>query len=167
MQTYDDQADVDRIALRPAPAFVERDHGFWPVKLSRYLTRHRIVVAFFDGHEGADQSQLLLRLREVNDALEQRGYVVVAVGNATPIENRQSIRRAGGFPFPVLADVDEEMNVDLDTTRAWGRWDAAANRLRPGIVLVDRTGFVKSRRGVPLAEDDPIAAIDAILENRT
>ncbi len=164
MRTYDDASAADLVTLMPAPRFVERDDAFWPVKLSRYLTRHRIVVAFFDGETGADDSPLLQRLKAENAELERRGWVVIAIGDATPIENRQTVRSAGGYPFPVLADVDDEMQVDLDTIRAWGRWDEQRSRVRPGIVLVDRAGFVKSRNGRPVAEPDFDAALDEILE---
>lgn len=163
-RTYEDpQFAASDVVLGPAPLFVERNEDLIPIKLSAYIGRHRIIVAFFDGRLGADRSPLLLRLRDEYDELKRRGWVVLAIGDTDPITNRAAGRRAGGFPFEVLADVDGRSVPDYDTLVAWGRFDPETSKARPGLVLVDRTGHVRYRNGVPVAEADPDAALDAIL----
>lgn len=167
-RTYEDARVIGTgTVLGPAPLFTEVNDDLLPVKLRAFVGRHRMLIAFYDGRAGIERSPLLLRLRRDHAELKRLGWIVLAVGDADPIANRAAVKRAGGFPFEILSDATPKGDrLDYDTVTAWGRFDPDTSRVRPGLFVVDRTGHVAWRDGAPVAEENPEATLDAILEGR-
>ena len=133
---------AQRAVEKPAPAFelLDQNKPSEPVRLRRYLDRRQVLVVFFDGRQGADQSLVVRHLREEFELLRKSNIAVLAISTALPQENRKVIERAGPFPFPLLSD------PDLNVHRAWGRLDAATGRPLTGVFLVSRAGLVQWSR---------------------
>jgi peroxiredoxin len=119
------------------------------VRLSAYLGRQRVFVAFYDGSKGAHRSHALDVLRTEWPRLRKVDVYVLAVSKALPQENRKDMAEFGTYPFPLLSD------VDLSVHRAWGRYDEEHRQPLEGVFLVDRKGEVAlsrtTRRPEPLA----------------
>ena len=142
--------------LPPALQFELFDEQNRPVRLQRYIGRHRILVAFYDGEQGADRDATLLMLRRHFSTLQKRDVMVVAVSGALPQQARRATQRGGKFPFPLLSDGGPS---PLATHRGWGRWDAETKSTQDGLFLVDRAGRVAWSDGAPLSAKNPAGLI--------
>lgn len=152
-RTYPKQQAVATTEKRPAPLFEALDSYNRLVKLSRYIGRHRIFLAFFDESLGPENDQLLLTLRENFPQLETNDIVVIAVSKRLPQENRKSFEKVGRYPFPLLSD------PGLDVHRQWGCVDAATSEPIAALFLIDRAGNVEWATEGPRRLAEPIQAI--------
>jgi peroxiredoxin len=160
-RTYAPQSTATASGLTaPAPAFELYDEKSPShlVRLSSYLGRKRVFVAFYNGSKGANRSHLLEVLRAEWPRLRKADIYVMAVSKALPQENRKDMAEHGKFPFPLLSD------VDLSVHRAWGRYDEARHQPLEGVFLVDRAGRVawsrKSDAPEPLSDLESTVAAD-------
>ncbi len=146
---------------KPAPQFELYDQKYpsETVRLAAYLGRHRVLVVFFDGKRGADQSPLLSKLRDVHNRMQSQGVYVLAISTALPQENRKTIARAGAYPFPLLSD------PGMLVHREWGRYDAQHDTPLTGVFLVDRAGRVawSTADDHPQSLDDPDQLIERLV----
>ena len=98
--------------------------------------------------EGQDPS--LLRLKELSAELKSMDVKVVGVTTVIPQVNRAAIERAGGFPFPLVSDIDPQSAEGLlRIHRHWGRFDPTREKPLEGIFLVNRSGQVPYVGQVP------------------
>jgi peroxiredoxin len=165
-RTYAPQSTGSAALLTgPAPAFELYDENSpsQVVRLSSYLGRQRVFVAFFDGSKGANRSHALDVLRAEWPRLRKADIYVMAVSKALPQENRKDMAEHGRFPFPLLSD------VDLSVHRAWGRYDETREQPLEGVFLVDRAGRVawsrKSEAPEPLTDLESTVAAAICGEN--
>lgn len=96
-----------------------------------------MVVVFFDGVRGPENSNQLLALRDSYSEFQSEGTEVIAISVATPFRNRQGIERAGSFPFPLLSDVDYAVH------KMWGLGNAETAGPVEAVFLVDRRGIIR------------------------
>ncbi len=155
-RTYSPQSTATPTPLTgPAPAFELYDENSPShlVRLSAYLGRQRVFVAFYDGSQGAHHSHALDVLRAEWPRLRKADVYVLAISTALPQQNRKDMAEHGAYPFPLLSD------VDLSVHRAWGRYDEERRRPLEGAFLVDRKGEVawSERAGGP----EPLANLEA------
>jgi peroxiredoxin len=148
----------------PAPPIELYDQSYPSkfVRLEGYLGRNPVVVVFFDGKMGADQSEVLARLRDEAGRLRKAGVYIMAVSTALPQENRKIIARHGEFPFPLLSDPDFHVHRD------WGRFDESRGAPLEGVFLVDRKGDIMWTRSAhrPKLLDDWESVVTALAEGR-
>jgi peroxiredoxin len=131
------------LILKPAPPLRLFDDQSQLVRLERYLGRHKVVVVFFDGHDGPDRSPLLLELKQQFPPLHEAGAIVLAVSEATPFANRQGMERLDArFPFPLLSD------PSFESHERWQTIDAETGRTRQAIFVIDRAGRIRLRQDV-------------------
>ena len=161
-QKYEEQVAAATI-MRPAPGFEALDANNHLVRLGAWLGRHRIIVVFFDGEQGADNDSDLLRLRDRFSELQSQDVKVVGVTAAIPQVNRMAMERAGGeFPFPLVSDVDPQSPEGmLRIHRHWGRLDAVTEKPLSGAFLIDRKGQVAYVGPIP----KPYDSIDQIFDS--
>ena len=161
-QTYEEQVGAATI-MRPAPNFEALDAYNHLVRLGAWLGRHRIIVVFFDGEAGADQDSNLLRLRDRFGDLQAMDVKIVGVTASIPQVNRAAIERVeGGFPFPLVSDVDPQSAEGLlRIHRHWGRLDTKTNTPLTGAFLIDRKGQVSYVGPIP----KPYENVDRIIED--
>jgi peroxiredoxin len=143
---YDAQVRAASIA-QPAPLFEGVDENNEIFRLSAYLGRHRIIVAFYDGAAGADRSLDLRAIRDRADDLKRRDVKVVAVSQAIPQENRAALKGLEAFPGPLVSDIDGSIHQN------WGRMSPDGKPLT-GLFLIDRKGTVAHYAGAPRPYDD-------------
>jgi peroxiredoxin len=160
-QDYESQVAA-AVTMRPAPGFEALDANNHLVRLAAWLGRHRIIVVFFDGDQGADRDSELLRLRDRFSELQKQDVKVVGVTAAIPQTNRAAMERAGGeFPFPLVSDVDPQSpEGTLRIHRHWGRLDAVSEKPLSGAFLIDRKGQVAYVGPIPKPYDN----VEKILE---
>lgn len=137
-RTYESSSAANLAAERPAPLFEGLDTNNEMVRLERYVGRHPVIVVFYDGNAGADQSADLSALREHFAEIEAVGAKVIAVSGALPQENREAMRSSGAFPFPLVTDVPPDYAIH----RRWSCYDESAEQPLPGIFFVNRQGNV-------------------------
>jgi peroxiredoxin len=157
-RTYAPQSTATAALLTgPAPPFELYDENSPShlVRLSSYLGRQRVFVAFYDGSQGAHRSHALDVLRAEWPHLRKADVYVLAVSTALPQENRKDMAQHSAYPFPLLSD------VDLSVHQAWGRYDEQRRRPLEGVLLVDRKGQVRwsGTRGAP----EPLANLESTL----
>lgn len=159
-RTYMPQSALTELAQRrPAPLFELYDSDNKLVKLSGYVGRHIIVVAFFDGKIGATEDGLLLLLLRDNIAkLQAQGIEVFAVSTALPQENRKAIAESGDFGFALLSD------PGLAVHQMWGRVNEATQETIPGVFVIDRAGNVPWSGKAPKPEPDAARAIEKLVD---
>lgn len=155
-QSYSDQLAEARIEL-PAPDFEALDAYNQMFRLQRYLSRHQILVVFFNAEASAAHDAPLLAIREAYSALETAGIKVVGVSTALPQQNRAAMESVGDYPFPLVSDVELSIHVK------WGRIDLETKRPIPGVFLIDRKGTVLSFNGVP----QPVTDVTLLLRELT
>jgi peroxiredoxin Q/BCP len=141
------------LLTRPAPSIVLQDQNSEIVRTSRYLGRRKLMVVFFNGERGPENSRLLLLLREGYPEIQAAGAEVVAVSTATPYRNRQAIEAAGSFPFPLLSD------VDFSVQNEWGVLAENLKEPKPSLFLIDSHGTVRWEQ---IGEETPIS-LDTLL----
>lgn len=145
-----------RLARRPAPTFKLHDLASQPLSLGRYLGRHKLLMVFFDPTGGVAQNEQLKILKSGYSRLTAHGEKVIAISNATPYANRESVKRAPDyrpdlekevdyFPFHVLSDADYSVGTQ------WGCMNAGdPPRVVPSAFVIDRAGvFNWSQIGGP------------------
>ena len=149
---------------RQAPSFQLYDQNSTLVKLDAYLHRHRVVLVFYDGQAGPDESPVLQELRKFHPALEQEGVVVFGVSTALPQENRNN--SAQPWPFALLSDA---VAADRNSVHSvWGRLipppslDRPAGT-KPGVFLIDRRGQVPWKGDLPQPEAETRTLISRLL----
>ena len=157
-RSYAPQSTASAAPVRgPAPAFELYDENSPShlVRLSSYLGRQRVFVAFYDGSRGAHRSQALDLLRTEWPQLRKADVSVLAISKALPQDNRKDMAEFGTYPFPLLSD------VDLSAHQAWGRYDEQRRQPLEGVFLVDRAGRVawSQQTGGP----EPLATLEASL----
>lgn len=149
---------------RPAPAFQLYDQESTVVNFSAYLNRHRIVLVFFDGQAGPDNSPVLNQFREFYPALEREGVMVFAVSTALPQEIRNNSRQA--WPFAILSDA--AATAENSVHRVWGTFlepptlDKPAGT-KPAVFLIDRSGLVAWDGEFPKPEPDAALVLNELL----
>ncbi len=88
------------LVTRRAPAIVLQDQNSEFVRTVRYLDRQKLIVVFYNGELGPEQSQQLLLLRDGFSQIEAAGAEIVAVSSASPYRNREGAQRQVGSLFP-------------------------------------------------------------------
>lgn len=142
-QPYDYDASLKASTIySPAPLFEGMNENNEMFRLSAFVGRHRIIVVFYDGILGADQSPELREISRRAADLAGRGDKVVAISTAIPQENRAALKQLGEFPGPLISDVDGSIH------ERWGRTTPDQNRLT-GVFLIDRKGNVAFQGGSP------------------
>lgn len=139
--------------MRPAPLFQLYDEQSQIVRLARYIGRHKLLIVFFDGSQGPDQSELLLTLRQKFLPIHESGAIVLAISGLRPSELRppvndrgERVTREEPFPFGMLADIN-----DYEIHRLYGAYDESTKIPREAVFVIDRTGII---RHVHLGPDD-------------
>lgn len=125
------------LAARPAPLFQLYDQHSQIVRLAGFLGRHKIVIAFFDGTHGLDESELLRRLRDGFPKIYETKAKLFAISALRPAEHRQGAEREASFPFPMLSDLDYYVH------RQWGAYNPDREQPREAVFIVDRGGVVR------------------------
>lgn len=133
------------VTARPLPLFQLYDEQSQLVRVQRYVGRHKLLIVFFDGTRGPDQSELLLSLKKGFRPVYDTGAVALAIGALRPSELRpapndrgERIERAEPFPFSLLADFPVP-----EVHRQLGAWDEASDEPREAVVIVDRAGIIR------------------------
>lgn len=133
---------------RPATTFALHDMASQPFRLGRYLGRHKLLVLFFNPAGGVVQNQQLQRLKSAYPQLTAHGEKVIAISNATPYANRESVKRAPDyapgpqgevdyFPFHVLSD------ADYSVATQWGCLTTGEPpEVNPSAFVIDRAGVI-------------------------
>lgn len=148
---------------RQSPRFELIDQAKRLVKFERYLSRHRIVLVFFDSKLPPDQDERLLKLRANLPILKRYETVVVGVSGGLPQENR----RGTEFPFPLLTDlVQREAGSHYQVHKQWGSYDETADQPEFKMYLIDRKGTVAWDDGKPRAIDNSITVINALINGQ-
>lgn len=143
------------VMVTPAPPIQLRDQTSEIVRTSRYLGRRRLVVVFYDGQLGPENSQQLLEIREALPKIQAAGAEVIAVSVATPYRNRQGSDAVGPFPFPLLSDVDYAVQKE------WGVVGGDVEKLEQAVFLVGRQGMI---RWANKAREQHVSADDILKE---
>ena len=151
---YDPPSEQESAAaVRPAPLLKLYDQKSEIVRLERYVGRSKLLIVFYDGSRGPEDSSLLTTLRERYADLHATGAVVLAISAARPSENRYGKnlehRKGAGenastaaseeirYPFPVLSD------ILYDWHRQYGAFDEKSQQPREAVFIVDRAGYIE------------------------
>ncbi len=132
-----DPAIVAAIRPIPQPYFKLYDQHSEIVRLERYVSRHKLLVAFFDGRGGPGHSPVIREIRQGLVDLERTGAVVLTISAARPAENREGQSRSARFPFPMLSD------VTLGEHGKWGVLDPRTGEPREAVFIIDRLGVIR------------------------
>lgn len=149
---------------KPAPSFQLYDQESTVVNFDAYLHRHKIVLVFYDGQVGPDDSPVLEQLREFYPAIQREGFVVFGVSTALPQENRNNSTR--DWPFKLLSDAAATAKNSVH--RVWGTFveppslDKPA-RTKPAVFLIDRAGLVAWDGEFPRSEPNPEIVANRLL----
>ncbi len=147
-QPYDYDASLKAATIHaPAPLFEGVDENNQMFRLAAYAGRHRIVVVFFDGAVGADRDAAMMALKEHAEELAKQDVKVVALSQTIPQENRAALERLGGWPGPLISDIDGSIH------QKWGRL-TTEGAPQPGVFLIDRKGTVAFYAGAPRPYSD-------------
>ncbi|MBL8817121.1 MAG: redoxin domain-containing protein [Planctomyces sp.] len=156
------ESDLQVAFLKPAPLFELFDQKSRLVKLNAFLNRHPILVVFFDGDKGPDNSEVLRKLRDYYPALKENGVIVLAVSNVLPQQNRS---RAEPFPFPLLSDVAGAGSPSV--VADWGCAEPADDpemiRVRNAMFFINQAGYVAWEDKYPKPVDKPLEMITSLL----
>lgn len=160
---YDSAPEGESSSATIAPLFHLYDEHSRILKLEAYRGRHKLLIVFFDGSRGADQSDLLRRLRERYDDLHATGAVVLAISEARPSQNRYGAQlehlqldasqpgATGGearYPFRILTDiaVDAAQSApgpDYPVHRLYGAFDSKQQKPLEAAYIIDRSGLIR------------------------
>jgi len=151
---YEPVVDEPVTEVRPAPDFKLYDQHSEIVRLARYRGRDKLLIAFFDGRKGPEQSSLLSLLRERFPNFQRANATVVAISTLRPSETRygtklvhlrtpstQGAPAAAAeirYPFPVLSDI-----VDYEVHRRYGAFHEKSQDPIEAIFVVDRAGLIQ------------------------
>ena len=150
---------------RQSPRFELIDQSPQPrlVKFERYLSRHRIVLVFFDTKLPPDQDERLVQLRANLPALKRYETVVVGVSGGLPQENR----RGSLFPFPLLTDVvQREAGSRYQVHKLWGSYNEQTDEPEFKMFLIDRKGTVAWDGDKPRAIENSKTVINALINGQ-
>jgi peroxiredoxin len=107
------------------------------IRLRGYLGRHRLLIAFYDGNKGVNQSPTISSLKANYDLLEKKGVIVFGISEEIPQVNRKIIKETGKIPFRLLSD------PGFNVIRQWGCYDEEKQATVEKVFLIDRTGYVR------------------------
>ncbi len=157
-------ANLKQLAARPAPDFQLLDQNNRPVRLAGYISRHRILIAFFDGQKGPDGDPVLQKLREFYPTLKSAGFVVLAISTPlAPDVKPQTL----SYPFPVLRDTTA--GTKESCCNRWGVCELLTGEssspatVTPALFLVEQNGLTGWDGDVPERLADPIGFILGVL----
>lgn len=141
------------ISARPAPDFQLLDQNNRPVRLQGYVSRHRILVAFFDPRSGPDRDPVLQKLREFYPTLKRAGFVVLAISTPLAPDIKPQIL---SYPFPVLRDTNA--GTPESCCNRWGVSDTPTEpgspiKITPALFLIEQNGLTSWKGKAP----EPIA----------
>jgi len=155
---YEPAPDETSSSVRLAPLFELLDEQLRKVRLQTYAGRHKLLIVFFDGSRGAQQSALVSRLRERYDDLHATGAVVLAISEARPSQNRYGeklerlkvdpsdpagpIEGAASYPFHVLTDILPS-GPDYPVHREYGAFDFETQKPLEAVFVVDRGRMIR------------------------
>src|SRR5439155_23764339 len=74
--------------VRAAPLFQLPDEHSRTVRLASYVGRQKLLILFFDGSRGPEQSPLLQQLRSAFPLIDATGATVFAISAARPLQYR-------------------------------------------------------------------------------
>lgn len=147
-QPYDYDASLKAATIHaPAPLFEGVDESNQMFRLAAYAGRHRVVVVFFDGAVGADRDAAMMVVKAHAEELAKQDVKVVALSQTIPQENRAALERLGGWPGPLISDIDGSIH------QKWGRM-TTEGAPQPGVFLIDRKGTVAFYAGAPRSYSD-------------
>lgn len=106
-----------------------------PVSLEALRAGRPLVVAFYVEDGTPTCTAQLTTFRNDYALIEEAGAAFVAVSADSP-ERHAEFARAGGFPFPLLAD------PELRAARAFGVVDETGKRSLRAIFVSDREGVI-------------------------
>lgn len=151
---YEPLSEEFAAVARPAPLFKLEDQHSQIVRLEAYFGRHKLLIVFYDGSQGPEQSALLTLLRNRAADLKAAGAVVLAISAARPSQNRYGLnleRRKSApdeavpdpnseirYPFPVLSDIK-----DYEVHRLYGAFDENSKRPLEAVFVVDAAGLIQ------------------------
>lgn len=138
----------------PAPLFQLFDQESKFFRLASYLGRHQIVIRFYVAPEGIAEDQAMLALRDEFPRIDKTNAKLLTISAATPYANRESIKKCGPFPFPLLSD------PTLQIHEAWGAIRSDERTPLPATFLIDRAGRIRRMHVGP----DETPSVDQILE---
>ena len=153
--------NIKLYAKAQSPRFELLDQQSKVVKFERYLSRHRIIVIFFDGDKDPGLDPRLVALNDGFSQLQALGDVVVAISGATP----HQIRKADKFPFPVLTDINPLLaGSKYMVHKQWGSYNKQQKRPLHNMYVVNRAGLIKvTDDGIPVPEPQPLDAIARLI----
>ncbi|MFN0055353.1 MAG: redoxin domain-containing protein [Planctomycetales bacterium] len=142
---------VVSVSGRPAPLFQLYDEQSQIVRLARYIGRHKLLIVFFDGSRGPDESALLVNLRQAFLPIRKTKAIVLAISSLRPSQLRpppgergERTSRAEPFPFTLLADtLDNPDQPDHAVHRLYGAFDENNRAPREAVFVVDGAGIIR------------------------
>lgn len=124
-----------------APDFTLLDPQGSPHRLHETLARGPVVLVFYFGAHCDHCLAQLVGLQEDANYFEALGAQILAVSPDTPEMTRHSLGESPPFPFPLLADDDDEL------AKQWGLIDGQIRQ--HGTFLLDRAGTIRwAERGL-------------------
>jgi peroxiredoxin len=151
---YEPPAEESASDVRFAPLFAIEDQHRRMVRLASYIGRGKLLIVFFDGSEGPDQSELLARLRDAYPEIHATGAVVLAISASRPSQNRYGahLERLKAdpsgpaateqdelrYPFLLLSDI-----LDYNEHRKYLAFDERAGKPLEAVFVVDRAGLIQ------------------------
>jgi peroxiredoxin len=156
-------ASARSISARPAPDFQLLDQNNRPVRLQGYVSRHRILIAFFDPRTGPDGDPVLQKLREFYPTLKRAGFVVLAISTPLAPDIKPQIL---SYPFPVLRDTNAGTPESC-----CNRWGVSGNlsdqgspiTITPALFLIEQNGLTSWKGEAPEPIADSMAFILGIV----
>ena len=142
----------------PAPPFALRWGPHRDAVLADFRGRP-LVLAFYVADWHPVCTAQLERLRDVHPELEPLGAGLVAI-SADTLWSHAAFARAHGLPFPLLADDRPRGGV----ARAYGAYDAGADRPRRALFVVDARGTVAWSAAFPESLDPGVDGLLTALE---
>lgn len=139
-----------------APLFEGSDARRSLFRLQSWLSRHRILLVFFDGEAGAKADPVLSHLLEHAAELRQTNTYVAAVSTALPSQNAL-------LDFPATFALVTDLPPAYGIHRQWNCLDEATGELVHSVFLIDQTGNVQERNGKPVPLSNVDHEIDRLL----
>ncbi|MEY4185707.1 MAG: peroxiredoxin family protein [Planctomycetaceae bacterium] len=157
-------ASVSRILSGPAPDFQLLDQNNRPVRLQGYISRFRVLLAFFDGQTGPDADPVMQSLKQFSSALRKNNIRILAV--STPL-GPQLKPQTLSYPFPVLRDTiagtPESCSVRWGVCQQPPAPNTAA-RITPALFLISQDGLVQLNGQLPEALPEPLQTISKLVQ---
>lgn len=129
---------------RLAPSFEAMDINGRVFRLQRYIGRQAILLVFFDGTAGPEKDSRLQLLTANKERIDAKGLLVIAVSNALPQKNRQSVVPSN---IKLVTDLDPLWAAH----RIWNSFDEEAEKPIFGAFAIDRAGnTLATPEGTPI-----------------